>query len=186
MDYKILTEAERKYTFSQSNQLSMQTGLIGYMRADFGSNGKEFWTTWNDFRKDLKTEDFKKEFDLIINSFRYGDGTFLSGRTAMNKFCYEHPESSYDDERKARNTDNHLYLMVLEHYSGLRGIDIHAMTVPVFLKELDRRSFPGFETVRRSRQKVQATYPDLAPSEAVGKRRAKNEVEYREFAESEV
>ena len=37
MDYKILTEAERKYTFSQSNQLSMQTGLIGYMRADFGS-----------------------------------------------------------------------------------------------------------------------------------------------------
>ena len=29
------------------------------------------------------------------------------------------------------------------------------MTVPVFLKELDRRSFPGFETVRRSRQKVQ-------------------------------
>ena len=83
-------------------------------------------------------------------------------------------------------TDNHLYLMVLEHYSGLRGIDIHAMTVPVFLKELDRRSFPGFETVRRSRQKVQATYPDLAPSEAVGKRRAKNEVVYREFAESEV
>lgn len=29
-------------------------------------------------------------------------------------------------------------------------------------------------------------YPDLAPSEAVGKRRAKNEVVYREFAESEV
>ena len=79
-----------------------------------------------------------------------------------------------EHDHKARNTDNHLYLMVLEHYSGLRGIDIHAMTVPVFLKELDRRSFPGFETVRRSRQKVQATYPDLAPSEAVGKRRAKN------------
>ena len=61
-----------------------------------------------------------------------------------------------EHDHKARNTDNHLYLMVLEHYSGLRGIDIHAMTVPVFLKELDRRSFPGFETVRRSRQKVQA------------------------------
>ena len=52
-----------------------------------------------------------------------------------------------EHDHKARNTDNHLYLMVLEHYSGLRGIDIHAMTVPVFLKELDRRSFPGFETV---------------------------------------
>ena len=42
-----------------------------------------------------------------------------------------------EHDHKARNTDNHLYLMVLEHYSGLRGIDIHAMTVPVFLKELD-------------------------------------------------
>ena len=59
MDYRVLTEAERKYTFSQSQQLSMQTGLIGYLRADFGSNGNEFWTTWNDFRKDLKTDDFK-------------------------------------------------------------------------------------------------------------------------------
>ncbi len=54
MDYRVLTEAERKYTFSQSQQLSMQTGLIGYLRADFGSTGNEFWTTWNDFRKRLK------------------------------------------------------------------------------------------------------------------------------------
>ena len=50
MDYRVLTEAERKYTFSQSQQLSMQTGLIGYLRADFGSNGNEFWTTWNEPR----------------------------------------------------------------------------------------------------------------------------------------
>lgn len=49
-----------------------------------------------------------------------------------------------------------------------------------------KETMPAIETVRRSRQKVQATYPDLAPSEAVGKRRAKNEVVYREFAESEV
>ena len=70
MDYRVLTEAERKYTFSQSQQLSMQTGLIGYLRADFGSNGNEFWTTWNDFRKDLKTDEFKAEFDEVINGLR--------------------------------------------------------------------------------------------------------------------
>ena len=73
MDYRVLTEAERKYTFSQSQQLSMQTGLIGYLRADFGSNGNEFWTTWNDFRKDLKTDEFKAEFDEVINGLRDGD-----------------------------------------------------------------------------------------------------------------
>ena len=59
MDYRIMNPAERKYTFRQSQQISMQTGLIGYLRADFGSTGKEFYSTWNDFRKDLKTDDFK-------------------------------------------------------------------------------------------------------------------------------
>ena len=91
-----------------------------------------------------------------------------------------------ENDHKARNTDNHLYLKVLEHYSGHHGIDIHAMTVPVFLKELDKHSFPGFETVRRSRQKVQATYPDLAPTENVGRKRSKNEMVYKDFALSEV
>ncbi len=91
-----------------------------------------------------------------------------------------------ETDHKARNTDNHLYLKVLERYSGLRGIDIHAMTVPVFLKELDKHSFPGFETVRRSRQKVQATYPNLAPTESVGRKRSKNEMVYKDFALSEV
>ena len=67
MDYRIMNPAERKYTFRQSQQISMQTGLIGYLRADFGSTGKEFYSTWNDFRKDLKTDDFKKEFDLVIS-----------------------------------------------------------------------------------------------------------------------
>lgn len=99
MDYRIMNPAERKYTFRQSQQISMQTGLIGYLRADFGSTGKEFYSTWNDFRKDLKTDDFKKEFDLVINNYRFGDGEFLSGRSAMTKFCYEHPESSYEDDR---------------------------------------------------------------------------------------
>ena len=45
MDYRVLTETERKYTFSQSQQLSMQTGLIGYLRADFGSTPSAFSAT---------------------------------------------------------------------------------------------------------------------------------------------
>ena len=91
-----------------------------------------------------------------------------------------------EDDERARNTDNYLYLKVLENISGQRGINIYAMTVPVFLHELDKHSFPGFETVRRSRQKIQASYEELAPNEAVGRRRTKREVVYREFAGSEV
>lgn len=91
-----------------------------------------------------------------------------------------------EQDTRARNTDNHLYLKVLEHYSGQRGVDVCSMTVPVFLKELDHHSFPGFETVRRSRQKIQASYPELAPTESVGRNRSKNESAYKNFALSEV
>ena len=113
MDYRVLTEAERKYTFSQSQQLSMQTGLIGYLRADFGSAGNEFWTTWNDFRKDLKTEEFKAEFDDVINGLR--DGDVLSGRKAMSSYCYSTPDSSFNDDRNhygiRLDTEKYSYLM---------------------------------------------------------------------------
>lgn len=91
-----------------------------------------------------------------------------------------------EQDEKARNTDNYLYFRVLEHYSKLRGIDIYSMTVPLFLKNLDNHIFPGFETIRRSRQKVQATYPDLAADKGVEKLRTKNESAYRDFAVSEV
>lgn len=91
-----------------------------------------------------------------------------------------------ENDPQSRNSDNFLYLKILEHHSTAKGIDVHTMTVPVLLKELDRRTFPGFETVRRSRQKVQATYPELAASGAVRRLRGKNEAEYRDFALSEV
>lgn len=113
MDYRVLTETERKYTFSQSQQLSMQTGLIGYLRADFGSNGNEFWTTWNDFRKDLKTDEFKAEFDDVINGLR--DGDVLSGRKSMSSYCYSTPDSSFNDDRNhygiRLDTEKYSYLM---------------------------------------------------------------------------
>ena len=45
---------EARYSYRNSQQISSQTGLIGYLRADMGTTGTEFWSTWNDFRKDLK------------------------------------------------------------------------------------------------------------------------------------
>ena len=71
-----VTLPERSYTYSQSQQISMQTGFIGYLRADMDSNGEGFFSSWNDFRKDLKTQAFKDEFDEVINGFR-DEGYFL-------------------------------------------------------------------------------------------------------------
>ena len=58
------------------------------------------------------------------------------------------------EDTKARNTDNYLYLKVLEHYSSLKGMDVNAMTVPALLEELDQCNLPGFETVQIGRAHV--------------------------------
>ena len=59
MEIRALTPAEQKYTYAQSMQLEGQTGSIGYLRGDFGAGGKEFYSSWFDRRRDLKTDDFK-------------------------------------------------------------------------------------------------------------------------------
>lgn len=91
-----------------------------------------------------------------------------------------------EDDIDARNSDNVLYREILRYYSAEKGIDLYRLSVPDFLMKLEQKGFPAFETVRRSRQKVQATYPDLAATGAVGAFRARNEKVYREFAKSEV
>lgn len=90
------------------------------------------------------------------------------------------------ENTRARNDDNVLYLMVLNHVSNRNGIDIQSMTVPVFLMKMKEYGLPGFETVRRSRQKVQADNPELEGTESTRRKRAKQEAAYREFATSEV
>ena len=66
MDIRALKPEERNYTYSQSQQISMQTGCIGHLRADMDSNGEGFFSSWDDFRKDLKTQEFKEIVDSGI------------------------------------------------------------------------------------------------------------------------
>ena len=110
-DLRALTEAEEKYTYSQSMQISMQTGLLGYLRADMGRNGTDFFSDWFDFRKELKTEDFKKEFDTMIDSYRK-DGKFLSNRSALAEFCQTLKCFKNDDRSFGVrvDSDNYAYL----------------------------------------------------------------------------
>ena len=89
IDIQIMKPNERNYTYSQSQQISMQTGLIGHLRADMDSNGEGFFTSWEDFRKDLKTQEFKDELDTVINELR-ADGNFLHNRSTLSKYCYSH------------------------------------------------------------------------------------------------
>lgn len=98
-EFRPATKAERMYTYSQSQQISMQTGCIGHLRADMDSNGEGFFSSWDDFRKDLKTQEFKNEFDSVINALR-SKGQLLSNRTALSKYCFSTPESSFGNDRE--------------------------------------------------------------------------------------
>ena len=78
---------ERLYFYRQSQQLSGETGQIGKLRADFDRSGNGFFSSWEDIRGYLKTDEFKKTFDDVINELRFGDGeTPFAGRRALAEF----------------------------------------------------------------------------------------------------
>ncbi len=81
------------------------------------------------------------------------------------------------DER-ARNSDSYLYFRILER------IDKAILTVPVheFLLSMGLNGIPPFESVRRTRQKIQAECPWLSACDKVKEFRADNENIYRDFA----
>ena len=120
MDIRVMLPAERSYTYSQSQQISMQTGCIGHLRADMDTNGEGFFSSWDDFRKDLKTQEFKDEFDDVINELRE-KSNILSNRSALSKYCFSTPESAFGNDREYGvrvDTKSYAYLMRLNPYKG--------------------------------------------------------------------
>ena len=91
-----------------------------------------------------------------------------------------------EEDERTRNSDSFLYLKVLELYAERYGIVLHKVTVPTFLQHLESMGFPPFESVRRTRQKIQQHHPELCGSEKVETMRSVNEEVYREYARSAV
>lgn len=83
---------------------------------------------------------------------------------------------------ESRNSDNVLYVKVCEEIGTNNGIDINRMSMPHFLLHLKDYHMPPFETCRRARQKLQATYPELASSADVEAQRMLNEEDFRKYA----
>lgn len=121
IEYRAMTENEDKYSFRQSSQISGQCGLIGYLRADMDTDGNGFFSSWNDWRRDLKTDAFKDEFDRVINSLRE-EGDVLHNRKALANYCYSHPQSKMpteDDYYGIRvDTEKYAYLLRLNPNKG--------------------------------------------------------------------
>mgnify|MGYP003290386412 CR=1 FL=1 len=89
-----------------------------------------------------------------------------------------------EEDEKARNSDSYLYLRVLNTVAEKENIKLAEIHVIDFLLNLHKSPFPPFESVRRTRQKIQEKYPHLAPCKVVEEYRAENEKAFLEFARS--
>ena len=121
MTIRAMTPAERNYCYSQSQQISMQTGLIGYLRADMDTSRNGFFSTWNTFRAELKSDAFKQEFDDVINDLRE-EGNILHNRTTLSRLCNKAQESAFHNGRNEYgfrvDTEHYSYMMRLNPNKG--------------------------------------------------------------------
>lgn len=84
------------------------------------------------------------------------------------------------EEPKARDSFSHLYYMIcLKNNPKVLG-----MTFAQVLMNMKDLKLPPFESVRRSRQKLQAAYPELAGSDEVEAQKAVNEAIVRDYAKA--
>jgi hypothetical protein len=87
--YKLLPAKDENALFYRlDGEAAERCGQIGYLRADFGGSGREFYSTWFNNQSRLKTYSFKREFDKVIDSLR-DDGYEppFSGRRNLEAFC---------------------------------------------------------------------------------------------------
>lgn len=84
----------------------------------------------------------------------------------------------------ARNSDDRLYYLVVQNISREKGFMLDHMSIAYFLRNREELDVPGFETVRRARQKIQAECPELRPCEKIEAMRMHNESVFKEFAQS--
>lgn len=108
----------------------------------------------------------------------------MKDKAAELKTCTGLVKYILTNDLRTRNSDSFLYLRVLEHIAKAKDINLQSITVPTFLTTM-QADFPGFETVRRTRQKMQQSFPELSASETTEENRAEAEVVFRDFARGE-
>lgn len=133
---------EIPFSYTQSQNDNIESGCIGFLRGDFDTSGKGFYTTWEDKVKFLKTDEFKREFDDVINSLRFGYGELLKDRSSLSAYCQNNPdgviEGNYTKEYGFRvDTDEHSYILRCNPTKGDYNFYVYAYDRETFEKHLN-------------------------------------------------
>lgn len=124
LEIRPMTREEQKYGYTQSHQIAGQTGCIGHLWADMDTDGKGFFSSWDDHRGDLKTQEFKDEFDEVINALRFDAqyGSILTNHNSLAEYCSKYPNSAIAGDSRSfgfrADTEQHSYMLRLNPHKG--------------------------------------------------------------------
>lgn len=145
MNLKIrpVTKEEEKFLYSiNAHDINMRSGCIGYLRGDFGTDGKDFWTNWFDVGTNWKSDAFKEILDNLVNALRR-DG-MLKSRDAMRRFVKTMPDSVIHSaycEQYAFNIDcceNFTFLIRCNPVKGDYNFYLYCYVNPWFKQHIER------------------------------------------------
>ena len=127
MEWKVrpMTMPEQMYCYRQSQQIMAQCGCIGYLRVDMDTNGEGFFSSWEDHAGYLKSEQFKEEFDELINDLRFGEeNAWLKNRTALAAFCRNHPAARMEgaEENYGLRVDTENFTYIIQNLAQLKAL----------------------------------------------------------------
>ena len=99
MELRKMTGSEPLYVYRQSQQISQQTGFVGYLRGDYGESGKQFFTSWFGDREDWNTPEFKHDLQRTIDRLRYETGQ-LADRDRLSALCLNDMSSAITQDQR--------------------------------------------------------------------------------------
>lgn len=82
----------------------------------------------------------------------------------------------------SRDSDDKLYIKVLDYYGVKLGVDFNRVSATSFFKYYRKYRIPSIETVGRCRRKLQEEYTELGASNLVACERLEREADFREYA----
>lgn len=91
-------------------------------------------------------------------------------------------EEILTDCRAARNSDNILCFKVYQNLLDKKGIDITKLSAAMLFLNMKQYGLPSTETIRRSRQKLQADNIWLRADKNIIDAREQNEKVFRDYA----
>ncbi len=109
-----ITQDEFEFMYAP-NKKDINRGCVGYLRGDFGQ-GEEFYSSWFNEDDTLKTNEFKQEFEKLVNYFRETEPTpLLKSRIEMENALYLINSTEYHHDRNIKGlkvvAEKHTYYL---------------------------------------------------------------------------